>query len=106
MGAVLLLVLVFYSCIGLGLAIASLAVPSARRTIHNMAEQANMTLSYAHAIWFVGTFLVWPIGLNVLSTGRLLLIGYASQQTASGETLSAEESAARSVSPLPRMSAR
>ena len=70
----MLLGLIFYGCIGLGLAIASLAIPKLRRTIDLMAERYGMGGGYAYAIWLVSTIVAWPIGLYVLTTGRLLLV--------------------------------
>lgn len=94
MDIVVLLVLVFYGCVGLGLAIMPIAVASTRRTIRRVASQAGMNSGYAHVVWLIGTCLAWPIGLFVLSTGRLLCVGPAPGRLVYSETLSVEKTAA------------
>jgi hypothetical protein len=92
----LLVFLALYGCVGVGLAIASLAVPASRRTIWRLAKQTDMNSSYAHTIWLVGTCLAWPIGIYVLLTGRLFYIGKGFRRSTRNETPAVMASASQS----------
>lgn len=99
MGAALLLGLLIYGCIGLGLATASLAIAKPRRTIDLIAERHGMGNRYAYAIWLLSTIVAWPIGLYVLTTGRLLLVCHLPRTFRSGRPTPVTERVIGSAKP-------
>ena len=62
-----------YLSLGLALAAGMMAVPALRLSMKMVARRLGMPLNYARTLWLVGTIVAWPVGLYVLSTGRLVL---------------------------------
>lgn len=62
-----------YLCFGVALAAGTMAVPVLRLGMKTVATRLGMPLNYARTLWFIGTIITWPVGLYVLSTGRLVL---------------------------------
>lgn len=75
MYTLLMIALFTYVGVGAGLAVIGLCVPSLGRRIDNMAARAGMEIGYGRAVWLGGTTFAWPVGLYVLATGRLVLVG-------------------------------
>lgn len=66
-----------YIGVGASLGVVTTLLPGARRRICHMAARARIPVVYALAVWLGGTTIAWPIGLYVLATGRLILVGNA-----------------------------
>ncbi|MGI9416521.1 MAG: hypothetical protein ACR2RA_01655 [Geminicoccaceae bacterium] len=66
--------IVLYACVGAGLAATALGIAGLRQTIDHLAERLGFSPVYARLIWLGGTIVAWPIGLVVLTTGRLVLV--------------------------------
>lgn len=87
-----------YIGFGVALAAGTMAFPVLRKRMEIVASRLDMKLSYARALWVTGTIIAWPVGLYVLSTGRLVL---PTKVHASVSDLSAVKSTQPMPSPMP-----